>query len=75
MRKIKTSLAKVLLLGYALSLVPAASIAQTATVSSFSDVSSSTTYYGQAITYLKDNNIVQGYADGTFGPDKNINRA
>lgn len=60
-------------MGYALSLVPTASLAQAATTS-FSDVSSETTY-NQAITYLKENNIVQGYADGTFGPTKNINRA
>jgi hypothetical protein len=28
-----------------------------------------------AITYLADQDIVQGYADGTFGPERSINRA
>lgn len=31
--------------------------------------------YGDAIKYLKDNQIVNGYADGTFRPENGINRA
>ncbi len=73
MNKIQITLAKFLLLGYALSLIPAASLAQTSP-GTFTDVTSDTTY-NQAINYLKTNNIVQGYADGTFGPTKTINRA
>ncbi|MFA6528726.1 MAG: S-layer homology domain-containing protein [Candidatus Gracilibacteria bacterium] len=29
----------------------------------------------EAILYLEDKGIVEGYADGTYGPDKSINRA
>jgi hypothetical protein len=31
--------------------------------------------YRDAITYLSDNEIIQGYADGTFKPDQTLNRA
>ena len=31
--------------------------------------------YNEAISYLKSHNIIQGYSDGTFKPDKPINRA
>jgi len=31
--------------------------------------------YETAIRYLKDNGIVQGYADGSFKPDQTVNRA
>ena len=31
--------------------------------------------YNSAISYLKDNEIVEGYDDGTFRPDNKINRA
>lgn len=41
---------------------------------SFSDVSTDHPYY-QAIIYLKDQGIIQGYPDGTFRPDQGINRA
>ncbi len=40
----------------------------------FSDVSTSYPYY-EAINYLQENEIVQGYDDGTFQPDKFVNRA
>ena len=40
----------------------------------FSDVSPSHTY-AAAIRFLKENNIVNGYGDGTFKPDNTINRA
>jgi hypothetical protein len=31
--------------------------------------------YSSAVKYLKDNQIVKGYEDGTFRPDKTLNRA
>jgi hypothetical protein len=40
----------------------------------FSDVSSGHVNY-DAIKYVQDNGIVSGYQDGTFKPDKTINRA
>ncbi|MFA6305499.1 MAG: S-layer homology domain-containing protein [Candidatus Gracilibacteria bacterium] len=40
----------------------------------FTDVDSTNQYY-DAIKYVKDNGIVQGYGDGTFKPDDKINRA
>jgi len=41
---------------------------------SFSDVSPSHENY-DAIMHVKDKGIVKGYADGTYGPGNNINRA
>lgn len=40
----------------------------------FSDVNTDSPYY-TALKYLKDNSIVSGYPDGSFKPDKTINRA
>jgi uncharacterized secreted protein with C-terminal beta-propeller domain len=40
----------------------------------FSDLNAESKYI-DAIQYLKENQIVQGYPDGSFGPEKNINRA
>ncbi len=40
----------------------------------FSDVSETHGSY-TAISYVKDEGIVQGYADGSYKPDQNINRA
>lgn len=40
----------------------------------FSDVSSDNKYY-DAINYLQQNGIVEGYADGSFRPDQQVNRA
>jgi len=40
----------------------------------FSDVHSETPYY-EAIKYVKDEGIVNGYSDGTYLPEKTINRA
>ena len=40
----------------------------------FSDVSSDHKYY-PAINYLQENGIVSGYADGSFRPDQEVNRA
>ncbi|MBD3330423.1 copper amine oxidase [Candidatus Peregrinibacteria bacterium] len=44
------------------------------TAASFSDVSSDDFSY-DAIYYLKSNDIVEGYSDGTYKPDSTINRA
>ncbi len=41
---------------------------------SFSDVAETDQYY-PAITYLKENGIINGYEDGTFLPDNDVNRA
>ncbi|MCC6643783.1 beta-propeller domain-containing protein [Candidatus Peregrinibacteria bacterium] len=76
----KRTLAKLLLAGQLLGLtVVAPGFAQTTTSTTgtatvFSDVSTETKYE-EAIKYLRDNQIVQGYPDGSFGPSKNINRA
>lgn len=40
----------------------------------FTDVAPGSTYY-KALVYLKDNELVSGYADGSFKPDNTINRA
>lgn len=40
----------------------------------FTDIPGNHTY-SSAIKYLKDNRIVKGYEDGTFRPDKTLNRA
>lgn len=40
----------------------------------FSDVAGSHAY-AAAVKFLKDNNIVKGYEDGTFRPDQTLNRA
>lgn len=39
----------------------------------FSDVEEGTKYYN-AISYLYDEGIISGYADGTFKPDQEVNR-
>ncbi len=45
----------------------------TQTVTSFNDVQESHPNY-KAISYLKKNNIIAGYTDGTFKPDKTVTR-
>lgn len=40
----------------------------------FTDVKEGYTYY-TALRFLKERNIIQGYQDGSFQPDKDINRA
>ncbi len=40
----------------------------------FTDVKSNSTY-GPALKYLKDKGVISGYPDGSFQPDKTINRA
>lgn len=42
--------------------------------SGFSDVSMSTKYY-EAITFIQDRGIVEGYEDGTYKPNKVLTRA
>lgn len=64
---------KLILLAYLCSLLPAAAIAQTPSI--FSDVSPELTPYTEAIQYLEENRVVEGYPDGTYKPDSSINRA
>jgi len=40
----------------------------------FSDIDPSYIYY-DAVTYVKESGIVNGYSNGTYGPENNINRA
>lgn len=42
-------------------------------VSTFSDIAGTT--YQDGIQYLKSNNLINGYEDGTFKPENTINRA
>lgn len=51
-----------------------ASATLAATTTAFSDVSLDNAN-AEAVLYLKSKGVVQGYADGSFGVDKNINRA
>lgn len=44
------------------------------TVPNFNDVQKGDTYF-VAIQYLKSQNLIDGYEDGTFKPDQEINRA
>lgn len=56
--------------------VTSGSIVKTTNVmqeSSFSDVAESSDAY-VAVNFLKDNNVVKGYADGTFKPGANVSR-
>ncbi len=46
----------------------------TVSAESFSDVDENTTFY-QAIEYLHENGLVNGNDDGTFAPDRSLNRA
>ncbi len=59
---------------FALSVLPSSAADSTDQTKVFTDVTGET-QYEPAIKYLKDNNIVTGYPDGSFGPAKNINRA
>jgi hypothetical protein len=43
-------------------------------VTTFSDIKSSD-WYAQAVAYLTEQDVIQGYPDGTFGPGKTITRA
>lgn len=47
---------------------------QTISARLFTDVDSGSTY-GNAITYLKQANIIGGYPDGSFQPNKTVSRA
>ncbi|MBU0766243.1 S-layer homology domain-containing protein [Patescibacteria group bacterium] len=58
------------ILGFLLSSLPAA--AQDA--QSFSDVSPDNPVY-EAVEFLRSQGIISGYDDGTFKPDKSVNRA
>ncbi|MCF7845092.1 MAG: S-layer homology domain-containing protein [Kiritimatiellales bacterium] len=58
------------ILGFLISSVPA--IAQNP--QSFSDVSPDNPAY-EAVEFLKNQGVISGYEDGTFKPDKTVNRA
>lgn len=66
---IKSASAKILLLAIFLNICQF-----TAYASGFSDVSSNTPN-SEAILYLQNKNIVKGYEDGTFQPNRDVNRA
>ena len=65
----KKSFARVLLLAIAINL-----LTFTAYASGFPDVFPSTPN-SEAILYLQDHGIINGYSDGTFKPDQSVNRA
>lgn len=62
-----------LVLGTLLS-VSTASAATPFTTKPFTDVAESHLNY-EAIEYLRQNNVIRGYPDGTFKPESRINRA
>jgi inhibitor of cysteine peptidase len=62
---------KIILIVFLVSILSFPALAQTET---FSDVYS-THINNDAITYLKDADVLQGYSDGTFKPENRINRA
>lgn len=66
------TVAKFLMIGLLLGLSYGVTVGQEST--NFSDVTSDTTY-SEAIQYLKDDGVVEGYPDGTYRPNTNINRA
>jgi hypothetical protein len=68
-KKIRIGLPLVLTAAFIFSLLPSISFA-----ASFSDVPENTVNYN-AIEYLKAKGVISGYSDGTFQPDKAINRA
>jgi len=71
--KVKKLLSFLLLTTF--SLVSAASsVSAEAVVNSFSDVAESHVNY-EAIDYLRDLGVVEGYKDGTYKPSNTINRA
>jgi len=45
-----------------------------ASAASFADVPENSEHYA-AVEYLKSKGVISGYPDGTFQPDKNVNRA
>jgi protein-disulfide isomerase len=49
-------------------------ISATAVLASFTDVEGDHISY-DAIQYLNENGVIQGYSDGTFKPENNVNRA
>ena len=63
--KIKVLISSIVVIGFSFNFTFA---------SSFSDLSSSHANY-DAIEYVKSNNIVNGYEDGSFKPNDSINRA
>jgi len=57
-----------------ISLIGQTASAATGTSPAFSDVNENTTYVS-SISWMADNNVIEGYPDGTFKPDQCVNRA
>ena len=55
-------------------LVMAMMVSSVAFAATFSDVSSDKNYY-ESVSVLSALGIINGYSDGTFGPEKNVTRA
>lgn len=72
MRKHLRLVASLSLLGFSLGITPSPLLAQSGTI--FSDVSTETNY-STAIQFLKQEQVIEGYQDGSFKPASNINRA
>jgi len=70
-RPLATLPARIIVSGIAFSVFPLFAAAQT---QSFSDVPPEHPVY-EAAEFLKQNGIISGYEDGTFKPDKSVNRA
>jgi plastocyanin/predicted DNA-binding antitoxin AbrB/MazE fold protein len=74
-KKSLTAVAGASLLVFALPILVGAQTMDSGTsTQAFTDVSASSPYYN-AVTYLKAHGVISGYADGTFKPDQQVNRA
>ena len=81
MQKIYTRISKMLISIMIMTFMPfaffnvyAEEVKTNSTTTGFNDVSRSHPYY-VAITYLNQTEVIKGYADNTFKPEKSINRA
>jgi hypothetical protein len=57
-----------------ISLMAVFALMSTSVFAAFDDVSSSTDY-NEAIDWMADNGVINGYGDGSFGPDNCVQRA
>ncbi len=65
---------KILKLSFLSLLLLCFTLSTSVAMADFTDVDR-TEIYEDAILYLQENNIVEGYQDGTFGPEKKISRS
>ncbi len=72
MRTLKKSLSLVLALVFGLGLC---TVGSNAAFAGYSDLDKVTTEYEDAVEVLSGLMIIDGYPDGTFGPEKNVTRA